>query len=705
MDFGVNFPLDEEGKRSTTSINQGAIAAASSGADEKLGEAVRVQRGWRRGYAKHVVAQVETAMQSREKALGIAEAGIEYMHSKMIFARQGAPDMSLAEAMKSTSQPFKTGTLQGKAPRKPTLDLAYKGNVLSHLDLRRQVDTWVRRGVIEMSAGEAICTVANRSDWLDLSDLVFVLFGAASAMGPFSLLMKLGAHVIALDLDRPAVWNKLFDIGEKSPGKLTFPLKEECAREEWAHHAGCNLLTQPAEVKNWILAQCGSMGRSQQLICGSYCYLDGALFVRISVAMDIILQSLIQEHKNVMLAYLCTPSDTHVIPPEASHHAVSNRRSAPLWQLVFSLKSNIRKELPESGLRVVDAIIPEQGPNYLLAKRLQHWRAIVAREKHNLRVSTNVAPSTTTASVMSNRSIALATAGMHHFKPIEIFEQETSNTVMGALLINDIRSPISPANPSVALNNPMELFMYNACHGGVWRSGWKFGSLGLAACIVHLFVHYICRGYLLAYSIAQFLGWTYVLKLVGDSISTGSSLYATAGPSVIYFQILMYLDVLHVILGLVPGAWPLAALQVSSRIAVLINIIYADQVATFENSWMLMMFCAWGIAEMIRYSFYACNILGRKIYVLTWIRYTLFIVLYPLGVSGELGVLWNTMDRLDGITDGVLLYYKSLLQMGGWPFITFMYLVGFPPLYLHMLKLRKKVIGGSGWAPSKDKRA
>ena len=36
---------------------------------------------------------------------------------------------------------------------------------------------------------------------------------------------------------------------------------------------------------------------------------------------------------------------------------------------------------------MVDGIVPQQGPNYALAKRMQHWMAIVQRgEKHTVRV-------------------------------------------------------------------------------------------------------------------------------------------------------------------------------------------------------------------------------------------------------------------------------------------------------------------------------
>lgn len=49
----------------------------------------------------------------------------------------------------------------------------------------------------------------------------------------------------------------------------------------------------------------------------------------------------------------------------------------------------------------------DQGPNYILAKRLQHWRAVIEFTKGHT-ISSNIAPSTATASVTSNAQFAAA---------------------------------------------------------------------------------------------------------------------------------------------------------------------------------------------------------------------------------------------------------------------------------------------------------
>lgn len=55
------------------------------------------------------------------------------------------------------------------------------------------------------------------------------------------------------------------------------------------------------------------------------------------------------------------------------------------------------------------------------------------------------------------------------------------------------------------------------------------------------------------------------------------------------------------------------------------------------------MVLAWSVTEIIRYSFYACNLLGKNPYVLLYLRYTTFYILYPLGASSEAFLTYATL--------------------------------------------------------------
>ena len=73
-----------------------------------------------------------------------------------------------------------------------------------------------------------------------------------------------------------------------------------------------------------------------------------------------------------------------------------------------TLSANVERLVAGPGgarYAIVDSLVIEQGPNYALAKRLQQWRAIVARAEGQV-ASINVAPSTSTASVLSSPALA-----------------------------------------------------------------------------------------------------------------------------------------------------------------------------------------------------------------------------------------------------------------------------------------------------------
>jgi hypothetical protein len=113
-----------------------------------------------------------------------------------------------------------------------------------------------------------------------------------------------------------------------------------------------------------------------------------------------------------------------------------------------------------------DALVPQQGPNYALAKRLQRWRAIVARDAGSI-VSINIAPPTRTRSVLKNRALAAAYASAHHFA-VEVFEPATANTLMAALLVADLNTGGGPPH-----EHPWQDEAYAAIHGGLWRAPYQ----------------------------------------------------------------------------------------------------------------------------------------------------------------------------------------------------------------------------------------
>jgi hypothetical protein len=129
-------------------------------------------------------------------------------------------------------------------------------------------------------------------------------------------------------------------------------------------------------------------------------------------------------------------------------------------------------------------MVIQQGPNYAFAKRVQHWRAVVAQED-GIIVSTNIAPASHTVSVRKQKLLAAAYDGSKLFG-VEIFNPQTSSALMTALLLHDIFFPES--KPSS--DHPFGLFMYGAVHGGMWRQPYSLRSIVEVAAVAQLAFEY-----------------------------------------------------------------------------------------------------------------------------------------------------------------------------------------------------------------------
>lgn len=123
--------------------------------------------------------------------------------------------------------------------------------------------------------------------------------------------------------------------------------------------------------------------------------------------------------------------------------------------------------------------------------------------------------------------------------------------------------------------------------------------------------------------------------------------------------------------------------QVSSRLLIVIGSfkLSATPISSFIGYEYFTLSLAWSITEVVRYFFYAFNLLNIQPKVLVFLRYNMFPVLYPLGVTSELIILYKTTQINDNSLVK-LVYIVSMLA----------YLPGFPVLFSHMWIQRKKAM-------------
>ena len=151
-------------------------------------------------------------------------------------------------------------------------------------------------------------------------------------------------------------------------------------------------------------------------------------------------------------------------------------------------------------------------------------------------------------------------------------------------------------------------------------------------------------------------------------------------------------------------------ITVLSRLAVLWG--YVNLSKDSQSAWpFVLMVSAWAAIEVPRYLFYVISTIDKDSvpYVLQWLRYSLFVVLYPSGITGEVLSIWNSLSDIskNGKKIGVIIE-----QPNAWniqynhvivAYILFaVYVPGSPYMILNMWNSRQRAMNPKKDATKKD---
>lgn len=195
----------------------------------------------------------------------------------------------------------------------------------------------------------------------------------------------------------------------------------------------------------------------------------------------------------------------------------------------------------------------------------------------------------------------------------------------------------------------------------------------------------LTHDYLVAYNAvsgflwaAVFLRLVILFPLVGSKFISGGLEEFTR-----WVQTLMLLEVVHSAIGIVRSPIVTATMQVSSRIVVVWGVLYLfPSVGTYFPFTTCVL--AWSITEMLRYTYYVYSLVRPNDvpYWLTWLRYSAFYVLYPLGAGSEWLLILISLPEAERYSKAYALALKAIMVI---------YVPGFYVMFTHVLAQRKKV--------------
>ncbi|XP_072108136.1 very-long-chain (3R)-3-hydroxyacyl-CoA dehydratase 1 isoform X2 [Mobula birostris] len=202
------------------------------------------------------------------------------------------------------------------------------------------------------------------------------------------------------------------------------------------------------------------------------------------------------------------------------------------------------------------------------------------------------------------------------------------------------------------------------------------------------------------YNITMTAGWL-VLAVAMIRFSyqkrTHKGLYRNIQKTLKFFQTIALLEIVHCGIGIVRTSVLVTGVQVLSRIFMVWLVVHSIRPIQNEESVVLFL-VTWAVTEITRYSYYTFNLLNHLPYFIKWARYNLFIILYPVGVAGELLTIHAALPfvkksgiyslRLPNKYNVSFDYYTCLIV------VMISYIPLFPQLYFHMLRQRRKVLHG-----------
>uniref|UniRef100_A0A6M2FBP9 Very-long-chain (3R)-3-hydroxyacyl-CoA dehydratase n=1 Tax=Populus davidiana TaxID=266767 RepID=A0A6M2FBP9_9ROSI len=209
------------------------------------------------------------------------------------------------------------------------------------------------------------------------------------------------------------------------------------------------------------------------------------------------------------------------------------------------------------------------------------------------------------------------------------------------------------------------------------------------------------RLYLTVYNWAVFLGWSQVLFLAVKTLkdSGHEHVYNAVEKPLQLAQTAAVLEILHGLVGLVRSPITATLPQIGSRLYLTWVILYSFPEIR-SHFLVTSLVISWSITEIIRYSFFGVKeVLGFAPSWLMWLRYSTFLLLYPTGISSEVGLVYFALPYIKGSEKYCLRmpnkwnfsfdnFYAAILVLG-------IYIPGSPHMYSYMLGQRKKALSKS----------
>ncbi|XP_049372087.1 very-long-chain (3R)-3-hydroxyacyl-CoA dehydratase PASTICCINO 2A-like [Solanum verrucosum] len=159
--------------------------------------------------------------------------------------------------------------------------------------------------------------------------------------------------------------------------------------------------------------------------------------------------------------------------------------------------------------------------------------------------------------------------------------------------------------------------------------------------------------YLIFYNWIVFFGWFQVFYFGVKTLKESGYeyVYDAVEKPLLFAQTAAFFEILHSLAGLVRSPISSTLPQISSRLYVTWGILWSfPEVSIFLADHIILvssLVISWSITEIIRYSFFGTReAFGSAPSWLLWLRYSTFLLLYPIGITSEVGLIYNALPYM-----------------------------------------------------------
>ncbi|XP_071952455.1 very-long-chain (3R)-3-hydroxyacyl-CoA dehydratase 3-like [Antedon mediterranea] len=152
--------------------------------------------------------------------------------------------------------------------------------------------------------------------------------------------------------------------------------------------------------------------------------------------------------------------------------------------------------------------------------------------------------------------------------------------------------------------------------------------------------------YLCVYNFLQFIGYSYIfIYLTVNFVIKGQGMRQAYSKIILPLsvcQVFAVLEVINPLLGIVKTGAMAPLIQFTGRNMVLFVVIRGEDRMVGEPV-LCYLFLIWSSIELVRYPFYMLCSIGQESMIISWLRYTIWIPLYPAGFLFEILSLWTAI--------------------------------------------------------------